>query len=386
MWRKFQWKHVHSQWRKLKFRQTLTCCKSYGYANKIYPIIFALPLPMAMGVIRSDQQGEEIEGKRDPVDLHEPHPYPSPYPAVTFKQLAIGSILSIFTGIIGFFIYKKINEEYVLTDEDKKILELISSRQQMGEILVLGKAGVGKSYLIDALIGSDLADENDTKTGTFDVKSFDIDIKIQNYKLASLKIWDSIGFFSELTEKQCIEQLFSAKNCGIIFLVINGNAPRLYDDLERLYPILNKLYDGDSWIHKSVIVVTRGNEMIKMKSNTKLNERINEWKEIIPKCLAKCGMSKKNANNIPIIWAYGKTDKMWKKVLLSTAIERAQNDQKHVLVMIDPYNINDDVLDTIEPEYRMLIKNKPKFRNVPATYNKVYQNPPVSPRQGWSHR
>eukprot|EP01084_Bolivina_argentea_P018009 33577_1 len=376
-WTRFHWKRLHSQWKKFKLRQTFF---TYSYrnscacSNKIYPIMFALPLP-AHEVMRSDRQGEEIEGNRDnvaiePADQNELHNYPSPYSTVTFKQVVIGSILSIFTGAIGFYIYKKLNEEYILTEEDKKILELISSRQQMGEILVLGKAGIGKSYLIDALIGADLAEENDTNTGTFNVKSFDIDIKIQNVKLASLKIWDSVGFFSELTERQCVEQLYKAKNCGIIFLVINGNAPRLYDDLERLYPILNKLYNGDSWIHKSVIVVTRGNEMIKMKSKTKLNKRINEWNQTIPKCLQKCGMSKDNASNIPIIWAYGKTDKNWKRILLSNAIERALSDQKNALVMIDPYNVNDNIVDDLDDGYKMIIKRKPKIRLVP-TYNKI---------------
>eukprot|EP01083_Nonionella_stella_P006943 20081_1 len=323
---------------------------------KLYPLVLALPLPMLQSNATEGGKEEthEYPTPLPPTDINvgeQPGAYVSvsnaiPWKYAVFATIAIGSLLS------GAILYSKYTPNN-LSDEQKQLLQLIVNQRNTAEILVLGKSGVGKSYLIDALIESSIAHSdkdvihNSSNTATEQIESYHVDITIQDYTVAKLKIWDSVGFYGDFTEQECVQQLHIAQNCGTILLVLDGSSPRLNDDLERLYPILNGLYHDKSWIKKAIIVMTRGNQVIDLNSKEYLQQRMEQWKQVISSKLIKIGLTKKEANSIPIRWSFEKNDNQWKETLVATIIERVQKDQINALEMLEIVQDSRDVLRRI---------------------------------------
>eukprot|EP01084_Bolivina_argentea_P229166 386861_1 len=342
--------------------------RQFRHFVKLYPIILALPLPMINQMIHSGQEGEN-EGQ---------HEYPSPavnilhpvqqqnqqqnqqhnqqpidanviVPQQPIDENALApsyqwkygffAITAIGSMLLASMLYQKYKQNNELSDEEHKMLQLISKQRNTAEILVLGRSGVGKSYLINSLMEQNIATDKTTE-----IQSYNVDITIQNYTVARLKIWDSSGFYGDLSDKQCVQQLKVAKDCGTILLVLDGNTPRLNDDLERLCPILNRLYNGKSWINKTIIVATRGNQVIDLNSKQYLNQRMTEWKELISSKLMKVGLSENEANSIPIVWSFNRNENEWKQKLIVTIIERAETQQKDALSMIGANNKQHDTI------------------------------------------
>ncbi len=191
-----------------------------------------------------------------------------------------------------------------------------------------------------------------------------------------------MGFFSKQPQEKCIKELRKAAESNSIIIAINGLLSGVPDDLQRLVPILNQLYGGKHWIDRTVIAVTRGNEVKKLGYDIEARQKAwHSGSESIPASLERSGMTPEEANSIPIIWAYGKDDKHWQRLLLLNAIERAKGG-KGAIVMINEDLINDAqkerLISKTTKEVVDIIKKKGGtastfFKKVVTTTTKVFE-------------
>ena len=180
-------------------------------------------------------------------------------------------------------------------------------------MLVTGKTGVGKSSLINGVVGKEVAEEGETlDRGTVRVQAFSF-----QYHDVDITIWDSPGLQDGLDkEEEYIKdmQQQGCANCDLMLYCAKMNDNRFrkedHDAIRKLTIGLGK----DIWKH-AIFVMTFANEVrakrergrtFTPKEESKRNhdffkERTKEWQAKLSAAVVEAGVDAKVAANIPIV-------------------------------------------------------------------------------------
>lgn len=187
-------------------------------------------------------------------------------------------------------------EHFALRNETQYWLEHIKSVN----VIVTGKTGVGKSTLINSLVGKEVTKEGDAlRPETMEVTSH-----VASVGGVDVAIWDTPGLQDGMeNEKKYIDDMVT--KCSGYDLVIYCSSMTesrfgVSDDVKAI-SILTKTFGESLWEH-TVFVLTRCNQVMPTKKDPDMRHRkFQLFCEIIPKVLIKCGVAESLANLVPVI-------------------------------------------------------------------------------------
>ena len=180
-------------------------------------------------------------------------------------------------------------------------------------MLITGKTGVGKSSLLNGIVGKDVAKEGDSlDRGTVLVQAFSF-----KYNDVDVTIWDSPGLQDGLDqEKEYIAdmQRNGCANSDLILYCAKMNDNRFRKEDHDAIRKLTVGLGSDIWKH-AVFVMTFANEVrAKPSRGQKLTpqeeqersckffkDRLEEWKTKLVGAVIEAGVDAKVAESIPIV-------------------------------------------------------------------------------------
>ena len=180
-------------------------------------------------------------------------------------------------------------------------------------MLVTGKTGVGKSSLINGVVGKEVAEEGDTlDRGTVTVQAFAF-----KYHDVDITIWDSPGLQDGLDKEEEYIRDMQRKGCANSDLVLY--CARMTDTRFRKedHDAIRKLTIGlgkDIW-KNAIFVMTFANEVRarrergqkltpdeeRKRNSAFFKQRIEEWRAKLVSAVIEAGVDAKIAATIPIV-------------------------------------------------------------------------------------
>ena len=244
------------------------------------------------------------------------------------------------------------------TDDEGKlggwIQKLKSERKGKIEVLVTGKTGVGKSTLVNALVGRKVAEEgHGLKPMTKEVTRYSVTTE----EGVVIIVWDSPGLQDGTdNEKEYLADM--AAKCGSIDLIlycINSSAER--SELgpgQRDFSAIQKFDDtfGHKLWENAVFVLTRGNTL---ENNLRdidvpdikqaFEKKMNEWEDEIQGALKSAHVPRNLAGDIPVAPAglFKKPNlpghKFWLSQLWRTAADRIKDSSRLDLIVLNEHRM-----------------------------------------------
>ena len=162
------------------------------------------------------------------------------------------------------------------------------------EFLVLGKPGIGKSTLVNGLVGEEIAKVS--AQGAISTRG--VNTVVEPYKTikedVTIKVWDTPGLLDpEIKSEDTLNDV--KKICGgvdLILFCLNMNTTRLYDDGEetKMANMITDILGKEIW-KKTLIVLVQANMFIYGleleyngdKLRTAFNDNIKSWKHLLAK-------------------------------------------------------------------------------------------------------
>lgn len=176
-----------------------------------------------------------------------------------------------------------------LTEVDKALLEdsnkLMESETSLG-IMLLGKPGIGKSTLVNALVGSEVAEVS--PTGSIETEGFTKALKKYDFPLnkATINIWDTPGLLDPTIDTQKIlsDVKDQCKNIDLYLFCIDMSQTRFLpgNTVSEMIKEINKTVGSSIW-KKTLIILVQANVVI-IKNRQKLST-LKEEKLAFAHCL-----------------------------------------------------------------------------------------------------
>lgn len=141
------------------------------------------------------------------------------------------------------------------------------------QVMVIGKMGVGKSYLINALLGETIAKESYTDDiGTTNLSSY-------NYK--GISIFDTPGLFEPGSDTKTILKHYIEKSKPSILIVcFDSTEKRLSDQDLKIVTILKTLF-GDKILEKTIFTLTQVNRVCMLNGESRMKDIITSKKSTL---------------------------------------------------------------------------------------------------------
>ena len=170
-------------------------------------------------------------------------------------------------------------------------------------ILFTGRTGVGKSTLINSLVGKVVATEgDDLNPQTMEVQSY-----TTNLNNVDITVWDSPGLQDGTDNEESYIKQMSAKcgqGCDLVVYCIKMTENRFATDEIEAIKILTKAFGEDIW-RNAVFVLTYANHVLQLAPKKDpqgyLQKRFDLFNKTILTKLKECGIKKEIVDSIPII-------------------------------------------------------------------------------------
>ncbi|XP_031571344.1 translocase of chloroplast 34, chloroplastic-like [Actinia tenebrosa] len=168
-------------------------------------------------------------------------------------------------------------------------------------LLITGKTGVGKSRLVNALVGKKVAKEGRALDPcTSEVTSYKVVIKG-----VAVTVWDSPGLQDGTSnEDQYIEDMKKKiKDVALIIYCVRMDDTRFYDEDKKAIRILTEEFGKDLWVN-AVVALTFANKVEDPDEENDLENfrfQFREWKKQLKDYFAAVGLNPETSRLIPII-------------------------------------------------------------------------------------
>uniref|UniRef100_A0A1X7TBV0 AIG1-type G domain-containing protein n=1 Tax=Amphimedon queenslandica TaxID=400682 RepID=A0A1X7TBV0_AMPQE len=212
---------------------------------------------------------------------------------------------------------ENIEGSVVLSKEvDPKIQEL-RARGRPVTILVVGPTGCGKSTLINAMFGKDLAKVgHGARAVTSEITAYE-----GEYKGVKIKVYDAIGFGDTegRTDSNILYQIDEHEHDNYDLILV---CTKLEDRANRrMFVELASVLNKEMW-ERTIVVLTQANRFLTLESTMKAEKKLvkEEVLQEIPYCIA----GKKDEKKLP-------TTDNWLKTLWGTCIDRCSIETRSFL-------------------------------------------------------
>ena len=248
-------------------------------------------------------------------------------------------------------IYEKLFEENVITKEQKEIEIATLTGEKKTHIMACGLTGVGKSTILNGLVGENLFKVGDTlNEETAEVEKKSHFVPGLNAKVIA---YDTPGFSKAFKDKDEYTKKIKGhcKDVDVLLYCISVESPRAVMDKDiEVLKLLKSALDDDIWKH-CVIVLTFANTIISMLQeqgikDVKKNFRIklSDWKKKVVKAFEEAAIK----DAISIVPAgisckpsFLNDERSWSSELWFTVFDKLSNDGKIGLLMINAKRIKE---------------------------------------------
>ena len=245
-------------------------------------------------------------------------------------------------------------------DDDLKAWIQTLKRERKGkiEVLVTGRTGVGKSTLVNALVGKKVAEVGrGLKSKASKVTRY----SVKTEEGVEIIVWDSVGL-QDGTEHEYDEECLAdmkekCRDIDFILYCIDSSAKRSeLGPRQRDFSAIQKFTNtfGYEFWENAVFILTRGNTL---ENNLRdidvpdieraFKERVNEWEGEIRGALKSTGIPEEIASNIPILPA-GHVNRpnlpgyqFWLSGLWCTVVDHIKDSSKLDLLALNEYRLTE---------------------------------------------
>lgn len=192
-------------------------------------------------------------------------------------------------------------------DQEKEDVKRWINEKTTGQIqiLIAGRTGVGKSSLVNALSGKQVAKTGETLSAeTKNVTRYTVKAE----EGLEVVFWLSHGLKNGSDNKEYFDELKSkCSNVEMIIYSIKLAATRSGEEAQNDVFAIEKLtaiFGQNCW-ERSIFVMTFANTLearlrVKPDFEKKFNDRLKEWKERMHTALLKAGVPKEVADKVPV--------------------------------------------------------------------------------------
>ena len=250
-------------------------------------------------------------------------------------------------------------EENVISQEGKEIMFATLAGEKKVHIMACGLTGVGKSTILNGIIGEKLFKEGNTLNDeTVEVRKKEKVVPDCN---AEVIAYDTLGFNKACKDgDECARKIKEhCKDVDVLIYCISVS-PRAVMDIDiKVLKLLKSVLDDDIWKH-CVIVLTFANTIISLLQEQRIKDvkknfkiKLSHWKGKVEVALKEAAIM--NPDLIPIVPAgisrepsFFNDERLWLSELWFTILDKLSNDGQIALLLMNHERIK--VTGDVEPK------------------------------------